>query len=166
MAFDLTGIVNENEYYTHHYLQAILEGDLKEVFKGWQAQKDADAAYVLPQRRLGALARPFFASRDRLEHERIPEARLAVVRERGRALCEALDYPVQPGLEELDDGALVPVLGVVRKPGGAAPLWIVEALDPAREGDDPLEVFPVFRIHVTAKLAIQVCRVQHLPINI
>ena len=54
MAFDLTGIVNENEYYTHHYLQAILEGDLKEVFKGWQAKKDADAVYVLPQRRLGA----------------------------------------------------------------------------------------------------------------
>ena len=27
---DLTGITNENEFYTHHYLSVILENDLKE----------------------------------------------------------------------------------------------------------------------------------------
>ena len=35
MALDLTGITNENEFYTHHYLAAILEGDLKPLFEGW-----------------------------------------------------------------------------------------------------------------------------------
>ena len=34
MAIDLTGITNENEFYTHHYLAAILEGDLKPLFRG------------------------------------------------------------------------------------------------------------------------------------
>ena len=29
MAIDLTGVINENEFYTHHYLSAILENDLK-----------------------------------------------------------------------------------------------------------------------------------------
>jgi hypothetical protein len=28
MPIDLTGITNENEFYTHHYLAAILEGDV------------------------------------------------------------------------------------------------------------------------------------------
>ena len=36
MALDLTGITVENEYYTHHYLAAILESDLKAVFSRWR----------------------------------------------------------------------------------------------------------------------------------
>ena len=31
MAIDLTGITNENEFYTHHYLSAILENDLTAI---------------------------------------------------------------------------------------------------------------------------------------
>jgi hypothetical protein len=37
MSLDLTGINNENEYYSHHYLTAIFEGDLKETFSQWHA---------------------------------------------------------------------------------------------------------------------------------
>ena len=40
MSMDLTGISNENEFYTHHYLAAILEGDLKDVFKEWKRRED------------------------------------------------------------------------------------------------------------------------------
>ena len=39
MAIDLTGIRNENEFYTHHYLSAILEQDLKDVFKKWRESR-------------------------------------------------------------------------------------------------------------------------------
>jgi hypothetical protein len=39
MAIDLTGIANENEFYTHHYLAAILEGDLKPLFEAWSQQE-------------------------------------------------------------------------------------------------------------------------------
>ncbi|MEY3785798.1 MAG: hypothetical protein RLZ75_3, partial [Pseudomonadota bacterium] len=35
MALDLTGINNENEFYSHHYLSAIFEGDLKDTFAQW-----------------------------------------------------------------------------------------------------------------------------------
>jgi hypothetical protein len=37
MALNLTGISNENEFYTHHYLSAILESDL--IFAKWSAQE-------------------------------------------------------------------------------------------------------------------------------
>ena len=39
MAIDLTGITNKNEFYTHHYLSAVLENDLKDLFARWEAQK-------------------------------------------------------------------------------------------------------------------------------
>ena len=32
---DLTGITNENEFYTHHYLSVILENDLKDLYRDW-----------------------------------------------------------------------------------------------------------------------------------
>jgi hypothetical protein len=41
MSLDLTGITNENEYYSHHYLSAIFEGDLKDTFSQWQAMEDS-----------------------------------------------------------------------------------------------------------------------------
>ncbi len=40
MALDTTGIGNENEFYTDHYLRAILEDDLKEVFAAWKQRED------------------------------------------------------------------------------------------------------------------------------
>ena len=42
MAFDITGITNENEFYTHHYLSAILENDLKDVFGEWKRKEDEE----------------------------------------------------------------------------------------------------------------------------
>ena len=41
MAIDLTGIVSVNEYYTHHYLNTILEEDIKDIIK--QLKEEADA---------------------------------------------------------------------------------------------------------------------------
>ena len=53
MAIDLTGVSNENEFYTHHYLAVILENDLKSVFAEWAEQDEP------PYNRLRMLARPF-----------------------------------------------------------------------------------------------------------
>ena len=41
MSLDLAGIVNESEFYTHHYVTAILEEDLKGVFSQWQEREKA-----------------------------------------------------------------------------------------------------------------------------
>ena len=35
MAIDLTGIDSVNEFYTEHYLAAVLEADLKDRFRAW-----------------------------------------------------------------------------------------------------------------------------------
>src|SRR5262245_18161676 len=41
VALDLTGISNVNEFYSHHYLDALLESDLKGLLARWdQAEKE------------------------------------------------------------------------------------------------------------------------------
>ena len=55
MPIDLTGITNENEFYTHHYLAAILEGGSEAPVRG--VGKAGESAVG----GLRALARPFQA---------------------------------------------------------------------------------------------------------
>jgi len=59
---DLTGITNENEYYSHHYITAILEGDLKDLFKNWTAL-EKDSATKSPPTLLKQAAANYFALR-------------------------------------------------------------------------------------------------------
>ena len=41
MAIDLTGILSVNEYYTHHYLNTILEEDIKDIIKKLKEEAEA-----------------------------------------------------------------------------------------------------------------------------
>ena len=55
----LTGITNANEFYSHHYLDAILTDDLKEVAKRWKEQATASEDKTPPER-LGSFTKTYF----------------------------------------------------------------------------------------------------------
>ena len=80
MAIDITGITNENEFYTHHYLSAILENDLKDVFSEWKRKEDEEGV-PQPYTKLRGLRKEFFAMQSLLERERNIEDRLSLQRE-------------------------------------------------------------------------------------
>jgi hypothetical protein len=131
MPIDLTGITNENEFYTHHYLAAILEGDLKPLFEKW-ATLD-----IKPWDELRSLARPFQAMRKELEATSDPEERLALQRAWFGDLFKVLGYSLQPDTIELEGGELLPLAGQVTRANGQPDLWVIEALD-GRDEEDPL----------------------------
>ena len=137
MALNLTGISNENEFYTHHYLSAILESDLKEVFEKWRLREQEEEIKP-PYTELRGLAREYLGIRNRLERVRRPADRLELQREFSQQLLRILGYEFFPALQELDDGSHLPVIGAVNRPNGAPELWIMEALDLSGEGVDPL----------------------------
>jgi hypothetical protein len=140
MAIDLTGISNENEFYTHHYLSAILENDLKELFARWSALEEEQDARA-PYKELAGLARDFFQARQQMQRARSPEERLRLHRGIAEPLLAALGYPFAPALKPLDSGALLPVLGEVTRPNGAPLLWVLEAPVPEDDEDtDPLDL--------------------------
>jgi hypothetical protein len=137
MAIDFTGITNDNEFYTHHYLTALLEGDLKDVLKEWRRREQEDGVRP-PYAQLRALAKEYFSLHHHLERERKPERRLEFQRQLFEHLFPVLGYEYRPGLKPLDDGASLPVLGEVTRSNGAPELWIIEALDPSLDEIDPL----------------------------
>ncbi|RLB27979.1 MAG: hypothetical protein DRG87_10330, partial [Deltaproteobacteria bacterium] len=139
MAIDLTGITNNNEFYTQHYLSAILENDLKDLFQKWKT-KEQEEGVRPPYAQLKGLSRDYSIMRNRLEREKRPEKRLRLQREFLEKLLPALGYSIDPILEELDDGSCIPLLGAVNRSNGAPELWIIEALDLSGEDVDPLEL--------------------------
>jgi type I restriction-modification system DNA methylase subunit len=138
MALDLTGITNENEFYTHHYLTAILENDLRGLLGQWE-EKEKNTGINPPYDRLARLNKDYFALRNQMERLRRHEERLSCQREFFSDLLDALGFSLTLDLKELDSGFMLPIVGEVRKKNGAPDLWIIEALSPVSEDTDPLE---------------------------
>ena len=142
MSIDITGITNENEFYTHHYLAAILENDLKEVFQEWKRREEEDNT-PQPATLLGGLRRDFFRMLASLERERDPAERLRLQRAFTATLLQALGYELHPRWVANEDATLLPLLGGVSRADGSPELWILEAIEPHGEQADPFTLSPI-----------------------
>ncbi len=131
MAIDLTGIHNVGEFYSHHYLDSLLENDLKGLFASWK-QEDDDT----PDKCIDRLATVFFAAKrkaiqtnlERVQHESSHGIHVK--------LLEALGYEYTFETRYLLEGQIVPVLSVVHRDGQEY-LWVVETQYP-EEDQSPL----------------------------
>lgn len=145
MSLDLTGITNHNEYYSQHYLLALLDGDLKEVVSRWEQaaseHPDSEAHRPAPAR-LRSLAAPYFRMQNRLGRLRESAARLA---EQTGWLAEwlsALGYqPANQWRTLVQGGLRIPILASVEKTSSAPLLWVLPAFESTAESeDDPLSL--------------------------
>ncbi|MCK5680602.1 hypothetical protein KAI46_07320, partial [bacterium] len=139
MSLDITGINNENEFYTHHYLSSILENDLKDVFAVWK-RRDEEDGIVQPYVALRSLRKSFFTTQDLLSRERNESERLLLQKEFLIGLLAALGYDWQNELISMDDDTSIPIIGGINKNDGSPDLWIIQALDNYDEENDPLEL--------------------------
>ena len=125
----LTGIINANEFYSNHYLDAILKDDIKGVGKRWKdlealakpslreiaaeqsasldsdksdPNKSVEAGYKSPPKQLSALSRKYFQLRERFRSQRSAAERLSIQREWLKLFLPVLGYSFQPQLQPLD----------------------------------------------------------------
>ncbi len=140
MALDLIGIENV-EFYSGHYLDAVLEGDLKLVFDSWRQEHDEKGAR-LPWDSLNSLADSYFKMVAAAEGERDEVERWQVVRDFHAHLIAALGYERRPADEVLDGNVVCPVLLSLQRSGNPF-LWIVEAPFAAESDDDPMAATPL-----------------------
>ena len=130
MAFPLTGIENSNDFYSQHYLDEVLENDLKELFASWQEQGSAS-----PAARLRSMAGEYFRLRDRTLKARTLSDRFVLLRELAELLLPALGYELKPETVSFEAGEL-PVLTCYRSADGNPTLVIALAPIEVSASDD------------------------------
>ena len=130
----LTGIANENEFYSAYYLDAILKEDLKGVAQRWKEQADQT-----PDRQLGSLRQDYFKLRERQRIRDEAEQR-SLQREFFQQVLEILGYGWQPQLQVLDDDSLLPIVAEVKRSNGMPQLWVLEGFNLSAEPMDVLSL--------------------------
>jgi hypothetical protein len=132
MPIDLTGIQNENEFYSDHYLTTVFEGTLKETVEGWNSEKEEGAK--TPYQNISALSAPFLKAASDYKKTRKALERVQIFRKFTYEFLTALGYHRKLEKSLTADDTWVPTFARLKKTDGANLLWIVEALAP--EGDD------------------------------
>ena len=140
-AATFTGIHNENEFYSHHYLSEIFAGDIRATVERWREAAEAEGGRT-PYAALRALAGDYVRFRRDFERERRAERRLRLQRDWCRQLLTALGYDWTPADHLLGEGDEAPVLCAAGGKTGAPALLTLGAYDADAEGEDPLALKP------------------------
>jgi len=125
MAADLTGIISENEFFTGHYLAALIEGDMRGTIAEWK-KREAETDWKTPWSRLASLSGGFFDLRNRMSRMREEKERVEAQRRFLEAFLSALGYVPGLRIRELNDRTTVPVLAEVTRPSGEPLLWCID----------------------------------------
>ena len=110
------GIANENEFFSHHYLSELFEGDIKDTVKRWNEAEASDPERTAPHKRLWALRKTHTRLLRRAQRASDPATRLAHQREWHGKLLAALGFGFRPTNHRLEDGDEIPVLSVAGNP--------------------------------------------------
>ena len=135
----LTGITNENEFYSHHYLDAILKDDIKNIAKTWK-ENAVENNTKSPPEELGSLTKNYFHLRSQFNQEKDISQRLELHRQWLSEFFGVLGYEINPSTIVLDDGETLPLICQINKSNGLPLLWILEAPPETNEIIDILDL--------------------------
>lgn len=139
MAIDLTGILSVNEYYTHHYLNTILEEDIKDIVKKFKEESDEKEERT-PWSKLKELSKKYYTLNEKMNREKNLQTRYKLQYEFIVNLYQTLGYDINQNVEyiEVKNNISIPVLHEVKKANGAPLLWIIEGIDEYNEEQELL----------------------------
>lgn len=134
MSMDLTGITNQNEYYTNHYLSSIFEENASDTISKWRAEAKDNDNVRTPWARLRDAARQYYTIHDRFLRSKFDTQTLANIRTLADIYLQALGYPkAEPEWIDIDDSIKVPVYLELKKTNGAPSLWVLLATSEDKE---------------------------------
>ena len=134
MSMDLTGITNQNEYYTNHYFSSIFEENSSDTISKWRAEAKDSEEVRTPWALLRDAARQFYSVHDRFLRSKFDTQTLANIRSLADIYLSALGYPAaEPEWVDIDDATRVPVYLELKKPNGAPALWVLLATSDDKE---------------------------------
>ena len=134
MSMDLTGITNQNEYYTNHYFSSIFEENASETISRWRAEAKDSEEIRTPWALLRDAARQYYPIHDRFLRSKFDTQTLGNIRTMADVYLSALGYPeAAPEIIDIDDATKAPVYLELKKPNGAPALWVLLATSEDKE---------------------------------
>lgn len=134
MSMNLTGITNQNEYYTNHYFSSIFEENASETISAWRAEAKESEEIRTPWALLRDVARQYYLVHDRFLRSKFDTQTLVNIRTLADMYLKALGYPeAKPEWIEIDDTLKVPVYLELTKANGAPALWMLLATSDDKE---------------------------------
>lgn len=138
---NLTGISNENEFYSQHYMAEIFAGDsdVKALLENWQQQEtsareqaiteqDKRTAWRSPWNRIGQSARDTLLLLDEYSRTHKPEQQLELGRDVLSQYLAIFSLPYAPRAHYIEHTqSYLPLLGELKNSQGEPLLWILEA---------------------------------------
>ncbi len=124
MAIDFTGINNNNEYYTNHYLNTIFEENIKEIIKSW-SDKATEGDVVPPWSSTKAIGNRYFSIKERYSKIRNIQEQEEIQKEFLNELFTVMGYHVNEEMYLGRDEAAIPVMAKVDKSNGAPFLRVI-----------------------------------------
>lgn len=134
MSMDLTGITNQNEYYTNHYFSSFFEDGAESAISAWKAEAKEKENVRTPWAMLRDVARQYYPIHDRFLRSKFDMQTLVNIRTLADLYLKALGYSeAKPEVIEVDDSLKVPVYLEITKANGAPALWILLATSDDKE---------------------------------
>ena len=131
---DLTGIRNQNEYYTNHYFTSIFEENASDAISQWKTEAKGSEYTRTPWALLRDAARQYYPIHDRFLRSKFDTQTLGNIRLLADVYLAALGYPTAtPEWIEIDNETKAPVYLEVKKDNGAAVLWLLLATSEDKE---------------------------------
>ena len=128
MSMDLTGITNQNEYYTNHYFSSIFEENASDTISGWREEARNNQEVRTPWAMLREAAQRYYPIHNRFLNSRYDTQTLLNIQLLADTYLTALGYPeAKPEWIVLEDETRVPVYLEMKKPNGAPALWVLLA---------------------------------------
>lgn len=136
MDMDLTGIKNQNEYYTNHYFTSIFKENAEDTISAWRKRaKEEDT--MLPWHKFRDTRRQYNLIREQYLHLRNQELSKPMIQEMADIYLTALGYEERNSVEaNVADGITVPVFHEETKSNGAPLVWVF--LSVCEEADDDI----------------------------
>lgn len=119
------GIINQNDFYSSHYLSDVFESDVKAQLQEWTRRAKEEADFRAPFDALGGLRKEFFEMQGRRETARSAAEALEIQASFVEVLIRTLGYDIRREILYAGDHA-VPVLAALRRSSGAPLLWVIE----------------------------------------
>lgn len=134
MSFDLTGINNQNEYYTNHYFSSIFEENAESTISAWRAQAKDNEGIKTPWAMIRDTGKQYYVFHERYLRNRFDTTTLSNIKSLADSFMKALGYPEAEPMEvQISEDLTVPVYHQIKKSNGAPLLWILLGASPDKE---------------------------------